>query len=118
MAGEDLIELKFRLFDGSDIGPDKYDPATTVATLKETIVSRWPQGKEISPRTMNDVKLINGGRILENNQTLATSQVPVADLPGGVITMHVVVRPPTSDKAHEKQRADKSKQSRCGCSIL
>lgn len=43
MAGEDLIELKFRLFDGSDIGPDKYDPATTVAALKETIVSRWPQ---------------------------------------------------------------------------
>ncbi|MQL71763.1 hypothetical protein Taro_004063 [Colocasia esculenta] len=88
MAGEDLIELKFRLFDGTDIGPSKYDPSTTVASLKEVILARWPQDKEIAPRTINDVKLINGGKILENNQTLAASRVPVADLPGGVITMH------------------------------
>lgn len=47
---------------------------------------------------MNDVKLINAGRILENNKTLAESRLPVAEIPGGVITMHVVVRPPLSDK--------------------
>lgn len=45
MAGEDLIEVKFRLFDGTDIGPNKYDPSTTVASLKETILARWPQGE-------------------------------------------------------------------------
>lgn len=45
MAEDDSIELKFRLFDGSDIGPDKYDPSTTVASLKEVILARWPQGK-------------------------------------------------------------------------
>ncbi|RWV80371.1 hypothetical protein GW17_00058370 [Ensete ventricosum] len=45
MAGEDLIELKFRLFDGTDIGPNKYDPSTTVASLKEAILARWPQGE-------------------------------------------------------------------------
>ncbi|XP_078444659.1 membrane-anchored ubiquitin-fold protein 6 precursor [Wolffia australiana] len=118
MAEEELIELKFRLFDGSDIGPDKYDPSTTVAALKEEIVSRWPQGKSIAPRTINDVKLINGGRILENNQSLAASRVPVADVPGGVVTMHVVVRPPNSDRNQEKQPGDKSKQNGCGCSIL
>lgn len=54
--------------------------------------------KENGPRTMNDVKLINAGRILENNKTLAESRLPVAEIPGGVITMHVVVRPPLSDK--------------------
>ncbi|RRT39060.1 hypothetical protein B296_00036546, partial [Ensete ventricosum] len=134
MAGEDLIDVKFRLFDGTDIGPSKYDPTTTVASLKETILARWPQGervfpsrlipsvvhidefsnllpllivsgnfdlvlgKEIAPRTINDVKLINAGKILENNQTIAESRTPVCELPGGVITMHVVVRPPMLDK--------------------
>lgn len=54
--------------------------------------------KENGPKTINDVKLINAGKILDNNRTLAESRVPVGELPGGVITMHVVVRPPLSDK--------------------
>lgn len=45
MAEEEAIEVRFRLFDGTDIGPDKYDPSTTVASLKETIIARWPQGE-------------------------------------------------------------------------
>lgn len=44
MAGDDLIELKFRLFDGTDIGPNKYDPSTVVGSLKESILARWPAG--------------------------------------------------------------------------
>lgn len=44
------------------------------------------------------MKLINAGKILENNRTLTESSLPVVELPGGVITMHVVVRPPLSDK--------------------
>ncbi|WOL08669.1 membrane-anchored ubiquitin-fold protein 3-like [Canna indica] len=118
MADEDLIELKFRLFDGTDIGPNKYKPSTTVASLKEFVVSRWPQDKEIAPKTINDVKLINGGKILENHRTIAESRVPVGELPGGLITMHVVVRPPVVDKKNEKQQAKDHKHNRCECSIL
>jgi hypothetical protein len=55
--------------------------------------------KEIVPKTVNDVKLINAGRILENSKTLAESRVPVGEVPGSVITMHVVVRPPQSNKS-------------------
>ncbi|XP_058085035.1 membrane-anchored ubiquitin-fold protein 3-like [Magnolia sinica] len=117
MAGEELIELKFRLFDGTDIGPNKYDPATTIGSLKEVIINRWPQDKENAPKTINDVKLINAGKILENNRTLAESRVPVGELPGGVITMHVVLRPPLSDKNNDKVKTD-SPKSRCACSIL
>lgn len=73
--------------------------------------------KEVVPKTVNDVKLINAGRILENNKTLAESRVPVGEVPGGVITMHVVVRPPQSDKS-EKQLSNSPKQNRCGCTIL
>ncbi|CAE5958215.1 unnamed protein product [Arabidopsis arenosa] len=44
------------------------------------------------------MKLINAGKILENNRTLAESRLPVCELPGMVITMHVVLRLPTLDK--------------------
>ncbi|KAK1313354.1 Membrane-anchored ubiquitin-fold protein 3 [Acorus calamus] len=98
MAKEDLIEVKFRLFDGTDIGPNKCNPSTTIGSLKEFIVNQWPQDRENAPKTIHDVKLINAGKILENNQTLVESRVLVAELPGGIITMHVVVRPPLSDK--------------------
>ncbi|XP_042501727.1 membrane-anchored ubiquitin-fold protein 3-like isoform X4 [Macadamia integrifolia] len=100
MAKEELVELKFRLFDGTDIGPNKYSPTTTVGTVKELILAQWPKGK-----------------ILENNRTIAECRVPVGELPGGVITMHLVVRPPLSDK-NEKQLADSPKKNRCSCSIL
>ncbi|EMS61518.1 hypothetical protein TRIUR3_12104 [Triticum urartu] len=81
-GGKEPIEVKFRLFDGTDIGPNKYDPATTVTALKEFVLARWPQDKDIIPKTLNDVKLINAGRILENNKTLAESRVPVGEVPG------------------------------------
>lgn len=54
--------------------------------------------KENGPKSINDVKLINAGKILENNRTVAESRLPIGELPEGVITMHVVVRPPLSDK--------------------
>lgn len=58
--------------------------------------------KESGPKTISDIKLINAGKVLENSKTLAESRVPVGELPGGVITMHVVVRPPPSDKPNGK----------------
>ncbi|XP_075640059.1 membrane-anchored ubiquitin-fold protein 6 [Castanea sativa] len=117
MASEDLIELKFRLADGTDIGPTKYGPATTVASLKEKILAQWPEEKENGPKTINDVKLINAGKILENNRTLAESRLPVG-LPGGVITMHVVVRAPLPDKNRDKVHKDSPSKMCCSCSIL
>lgn len=112
MAGEELLELKFRLYDGTDIGPNKYAPTTTVGTLKESILAQWPKEKANGPRTISDMKLINAGKILENNKTLAESRVPVGELPGGVITMHVVVRP------SEKPPPGSPRKKRCACCIL
>lgn len=42
---KDQLEIKFRLSDGSDIGPKLFPDATTVATLKETVVAQWPRGQ-------------------------------------------------------------------------
>lgn len=49
MTDEDLVELKFRLYDGSDIGPIQYSSSYTVAMLKERIIAEWPKGWFFSP---------------------------------------------------------------------
>ncbi|KAK1306595.1 Membrane-anchored ubiquitin-fold protein 1 [Acorus calamus] len=115
---QEQLEIKFRLHDGSDIGPRKYSPATSVATLKESLLAQWPNEKEDGPRTVNDLKLINAGRILENNRTLGECKSPLCDATGGVTTMHVVVRPPSLEKGAEKKASNQRKESSCGCVIL
>ncbi|KAK8673395.1 hypothetical protein V6N13_111734 [Hibiscus sabdariffa] len=108
MPEEDLVELKFRLYDGSDIGPFRYSPASTVAMLKGRIVSEWPKDKKIAPKGANDIKLINSGKILENNKTVGQCRAPFDDLPKSVITMHVVVQP-SATKANTGGRASAEK---------
>lgn len=49
--------------------------------------------KKFAPAAANDVKLINGGKILENSKTVGQCRTPFGELPNGVITMHVVVQP-------------------------
>ncbi|KAK6913321.1 UBL3-like, ubiquitin domain [Dillenia turbinata] len=99
MSGvQDQLEIKFRLTDGSDIGPKSFPVATSVATLKESILAQWPKDKENGPRTIKDVKLICAGRILENNRTVGECRSPLCDVPGGVTTMHVVIQAPPSEK--------------------
>ncbi|XP_022884138.1 membrane-anchored ubiquitin-fold protein 1-like [Olea europaea var. sylvestris] len=116
MSGaEDQMEIKFRLIDGSDIGPKIFPTATSVATLKENIIAQWPKEKENGPRTVKDIKLISAGRILENNRTVEDCRSPLYDIPGVVTTMHVVVRTPAMEV---KKSLSDSKQNKCGCVIL
>ncbi|CAL5353923.1 unnamed protein product [Camellia sinensis] len=109
--GGEHIELKFRIYDGTDIAHSTYAPSTTVATLKQRLVAEWPQGrrlpsllacmwvdKSVVPKSVSDIKLIHAGKVLENGKTLAESRVHFGDLPGGVSTMHVVVQPPVPKK--------------------
>ncbi|CAE5964506.1 unnamed protein product [Arabidopsis arenosa] len=119
MGDEDWIELKFRLADGTDIGPSKYSQLMTVASLKEKIIAQWPKDKENAPKLINEVKLINGGKILENNTTLSDARsLPICELPGIVTTMHVVLRPPLFEKKKEKLQIDPPMKSHCVCCIL
>ncbi|XP_051140506.1 membrane-anchored ubiquitin-fold protein 2 isoform X2 [Andrographis paniculata] len=114
LGGQDQLEIKFRLTDGSDIGPRNFPAATSVATLKENIIAQWPKEKENGPRTVKDIKLISAGRILENNRTVGECRSPLGDVPG-VTTMHVVVQPPTEK---EIKLASDPKQNKCLCTIL
>ena len=54
--------------------------------------------KTVIPKSVNDMKLIHAGKVLENSKTLAESRITFGDLPSGVITMHVVVQPPVAKK--------------------
>lgn len=117
MAGvQDQLEIKFRLTDGSDIGPKSFPVATSVATLKESILAQWPKEKEHGPRTVKDVKLISAGKILENSRTLGECQSPLCEIPGGVTTMHVVVQAPSLEK--DKKATNQTKKNKCLCVIL
>ncbi|WOL00588.1 hypothetical protein Cni_G09301 [Canna indica] len=118
MPEEDLVELRFRLFDGSDIGPIRYASSSTVAMLKERIISEWPRDKKIIPKVANDVKLISSGKILENSRTISQCTPTFGELPGGVITMHVIVQPSSANSKTEKKIDELPKKTSCFCSIL
>ncbi|CAN7102087.1 membrane-anchored ubiquitin-fold protein 4 [Brassica rapa] len=120
MPEEDLVELKFRLYDGSDVGPFQYSPTATVAMLKERLVSEWPKDKKIVPKAASDIKLINAGKILENGKTVAQCKAPFDDLPKSVITMHVVVQlSPTKARPEKKIEEEEAQQrSLCSCTIM
>ncbi|KAJ7977502.1 Membrane-anchored ubiquitin-fold protein [Quillaja saponaria] len=115
---EDRIELKFRIYDGTDIAQSSYSSSMTVSTLKQRLVAEWPQGKTVIPKSVNDVKLIHAGKILENIKTLAESRITFGDAPGRVITMHVVLQPPVAKKKTEKNQEEMQKLNPCSCSIL
>ncbi|XP_042516753.1 membrane-anchored ubiquitin-fold protein 3-like [Macadamia integrifolia] len=115
---EERVELKFRVYDGTDIGHNHYAASTTIATLKERLVAEWPQDKTVTPKSVNDMKLIYAGKVLENSKTLAESKILFGDLPGGVITMHVVVQPPVSKKKTDKSKEKNPKMNTCTCTIL
>ncbi|CAN0925026.1 Membrane-anchored ubiquitin-fold protein 4 [Linum grandiflorum] len=137
MPEEDFVELKFRLYDGTDIGPFRYSPASTVAVLKERIVAEWPKGlyctwscnltvdetvlfldKKTAPKGANDIKLINAGKILENTKTVGQCRAPFGELPNSVITMHVVVQPSPVKAKTEKKVDDGPRKNLCSCTIL
>lgn len=115
---EEQLQLKFRLYDGSDIGPRNYAASTTIANLKETIVAEWPQDKKFVPESVNDVKLIYSGKVLENSKTLAECKIHINELPDGVITMHVVVQPSMPKKKSGKNTDDVPKKKLCSCTII
>ncbi|KAK4441739.1 Membrane-anchored ubiquitin-fold protein 3 [Sesamum alatum] len=116
--GDENLELKFRIFDGTDIGHATYSSSITVATLKQRLLAEWPQDKSVVPKSVSDMKLIHAGKVLENAKTLAESRVHIGDLPGGVITMHVVVQPAVAKKKTDKNQSEKQKQNLCSCTIL
>ncbi|GAB4848651.1 Membrane-anchored ubiquitin-fold protein 4 [Ancistrocladus abbreviatus] len=120
MPEEEPVELKFRLYDGSDIGPLQFSPALTVAMVKERLVAEClrVRDKKITPKAANEIKLISAGKILENSKTVGQCGMPFDDLPRGIMTMHVVVQPSIAKARTEKKVDDPRERGICSCSIL
>lgn len=118
MPEEGFVEIRFRLDDGSDIGPFQYPPTSTVAMLKERIVAEWPRDKKNGPKGGSDLKLICAGKILENGKTVGQCRMPFSDPPDGIITMLVVVQPSIAKAKTEKKIDESERKSICSCSIL
>ncbi|KAI3819255.1 hypothetical protein L1987_13081 [Smallanthus sonchifolius] len=116
--GNEHVELKFRIYDGTDISHGSYASSTTVTALMQKLVSEWPQGKSVVPKTMNDMKLIHSGKVLENNKTLSECGVRDGAFAGGVITMHVVIQPALAKNKSAKKQDETGKLNTCGCTIL
>eukprot|EP00475_Leptophrys_vorax_P003483 TRINITY_DN12075_c0_g1_i1.p1 TRINITY_DN12075_c0_g1~~TRINITY_DN12075_c0_g1_i1.p1 ORF type:complete len:119 (-),score=0.74 TRINITY_DN12075_c0_g1_i1:207-563(-) len=116
VVSDEPLEVKFRLADGTDIGPSKFQQEVTVLALKESILAQWPS--EGGPKSVNEITLINAGRLLENAKTLSESRVPMGEVPGTPVTMHVVVHPAHAEKATASQQPPDAASARCGCTIL
>ena len=57
------------------------------------ILLQYYLGKTVVPKVANEIKLINFGKILENNKTVGQCRAPFGELAGGAMVMHVVVQP-------------------------
>ncbi|KAK6153225.1 hypothetical protein DH2020_012864 [Rehmannia glutinosa] len=93
MPEEDFVELKFRLYDGSHIGPFPYSPTSNIYMYIRKMKVFPFSDKKIAPKAASDVKLISAGKILENNKTVAQCKMSFGELPNGVVTMHAIVQP-------------------------
>ncbi|KAH0915650.1 hypothetical protein HID58_030096 [Brassica napus] len=118
MPEEESVDIKFRLYDGSDIGPFHYSSSSTVDFLKQRVVSDWPKGKTVVPKGINEVKLISSGKILENSKTVGQCKTPFGEVAGGVTVMHVVVQPSLAKTKTEKKVDKAPKAVICTCTIL
>ncbi|CAN6981184.1 unnamed protein product [Brassica oleracea var. botrytis] len=114
---DNQLEIKFRLTDGSDIGPKAFPDATTVSALKETVISQWPREKENGPKTVKEVKLISAGKVLDNNKTVKDYRNPVSNLVGAVTTMHVIIQPLLTEK-EKKPKGDDPMMNKCVCTVM
>ncbi|VFQ80013.1 unnamed protein product [Cuscuta campestris] len=112
-----MIKIKFRLNDGSDIGPADYEDQLTVESLKEKVIAGWPKGKSIVPKEPSELKLISSGKVLENSKTVGQCKLPFSDA-DDVITMHAVVQLAQTKAKSEKKIDDDPKKKICSCSIL
>ncbi|VFQ87075.1 unnamed protein product [Cuscuta campestris] len=112
-----MIKIKFRLNDGSDIGPADYEDQLTVESLKEKVIAGWPKGKNIVPKEPSELKLISSGKVLENSKTVGQCKLPFSD-DDDVITMHAVVQLAQTKAKSEKKIDDDPKKKICSCSIL
>jgi len=98
----DGYNIRFRHVCG-DFGPFLFPKASTVWTLKEKLLEEWAKvemtGSAVAPKSAAELRIIFGGHMLENQKLVKDLQTAMGNPQGQkVVTMHVVVRPPSEEK--------------------
>jgi len=109
-----------------------FDPDTTVGRVKELVWNAWPnEWQDERPPAPSYLRILYLGKILQDEDTLATWSFPVTEpdpavLPSGQATVvHLSVRaapPPTEDASKKRRRAglgmgDEEAGGCCGCVV-
>ncbi|KAL9462069.1 hypothetical protein AB3S75_000129 [Citrus x aurantiifolia] len=102
--------LKFKLPDGTEIGPFTYSPVDSVAHLKSSVVSNWPKDIANGLKKAKYVDLFKGENILPDDMDL--SDMVGAHYSEEIITIKVVLRSPSN------KSKDSAKATRGVCAIL
>ncbi|EIE18185.1 hypothetical protein COCSUDRAFT_45596 [Coccomyxa subellipsoidea C-169] len=96
------IELRFRHTSG-DIGPIKCAGTMSVEAVKERLLPEWPKEGPVhadQPTSITDLKLILGGKFLENGEILNDLRPAMGEIKvDTVVTMH--------DQARRRKNASK-----------
>lgn len=91
-----------------------FSDTASVQTVKERLLAEWPKDGSLgpeSPTSVADIRLILGGKFLENSESLDVLRQSLGDLADTqVITMHVVLRQP--------QAKGKKQEDSKGCSCV
>ena len=57
---QETASLRFRLYDGTDIGPLTYQLSTTVGAVKEALLREWPQARAARSASLCAVRSSRG----------------------------------------------------------
>ncbi len=129
---EDVYNIRFR-YTAGDFGPYSFPKASTVLQLKERVWQEWQnpsvrdklRGSPQPPPSAQDLRVIFGGRMLENQKQVKELHqvlglgVPGAGGAGGkLVTMHLVVRPADDDKKAGAGAGAKARGRSGACCVI
>jgi len=116
----DQIGVRVRSVAG-DWGPSNFAVTATVNGVKERLLLDWPRDGTLgpdAPSSVSDIRLILGGKFLDNTENLEALRRALGGDPAEtpVITMHVVIRQSLAGKQSGKAK-EQEKTKGCSCVI-
>mmetsp|Transcript_2685 Transcript_2685/g.3058 ORF Transcript_2685/g.3058 Transcript_2685/m.3058 type:complete len:124 (-) Transcript_2685:729-1100(-) len=111
--------VRFRMHDGTDIGPILLEKTMSVQGIKEKLLADWVTDNSSeakpAPKTIGDMKLILSGQVLDNVKILGELKLPNVGS-DSIVTMHLVIRlavPPKSGGEAAETKPGAAHRCRC-----
>ncbi|XP_073139416.1 membrane-anchored ubiquitin-fold protein 3-like [Henckelia pumila] len=104
------LEIRFRIYCGADLFQGIFPLSTTIESIKERIMSEWPQDQSVQPTSVDDIRLMHAENPLVSGRTLGEHRFLI--IPGGVVTVLVIVQLPPELR---RRAVGTNQDSRIGC---